>query len=70
MTGCEWNPKAKRGHVWWSDGKPHAFARVSLKRGAWLLCAACAALPEFKRYRVRKSLKSNAAPPKERPNGK
>lgn len=57
MTGCEWNPEAKRGlHV---DERAHAFATVSVGRNYanWHLCAACAALPEFKRYRVRKSLK-------------
>lgn len=55
MTGCEWNPKQGRAAL--ESEKAHAFAAVSLGRGKWHVCAKCAALPEFERYRSRKSLK-------------
>ncbi len=63
MTGCEWNPRAER--ALYDHEKAHALATVSLGRVAWRLCARCAALPEFKQYRVRKSLTQS----KQRPEG-
>jgi len=51
---CEWYP---------SEGRPacekdetHGNATVSLGDGQWHLCASCAALPAFDRFRVRKPL--------------
>ncbi len=52
---CEWDPVAARPA---RDGdKRHADATWSLGDGEWHLCASCAALPEFARYRVRKTLR-------------
>jgi len=52
-SACEWNPvtsePAKEGDV------PHAAAVVSVGAdGRWHLCESCAALPKFKRLRVRR----------------
>ncbi len=61
-SGCEWNPTtsepAKQGDP------PHAEAVVSVGAdGRWHLCESCAALPKFKRLRVRKPLGRPPAPP-------
>lgn len=66
---CEWNPE--RGtpatmertdgtrSPWVRHGCPQE-ATVSLGRGGnWHLCETCATLPAFRRYRVRKALKTN-----------
>jgi hypothetical protein len=37
---------------------PHGVATVSLGNGEWHLCASCAALPAFERFKVRKLLAS------------
>lgn len=53
--GCEWFPAEDRPAR--MDDVPHAVATVSVgANGAWHLCASCAALPRFKRFRVRKQL--------------
>lgn len=58
MTGCEWNPEAKRPT--WVEETSHALADWHVGHGAdgYFLCAKCAALPEFKRYQKRAPLKS------------
>jgi hypothetical protein len=40
------------------DDIPHGVATVSLGNGDWHLCAACAALPAFERFKVRRLLAS------------
>jgi len=48
---CEWNPDANRPAY---DDEVHAPADVIVGRaGRWRLCEACAALPEFRRYKRR-----------------
>jgi hypothetical protein len=53
---CEWNPAADRPA---REGEPsHGDATVSLgAEGEWHLCASCAALPVFARFKVRKALR-------------
>jgi hypothetical protein len=49
---CEYNPVEKRPAY---DHEVHAEADLIVGAdGAWRLCVACAALPEFRRFRVRK----------------
>jgi hypothetical protein len=52
---CEWNPDADRAAY---ENETHAQADFIVGRGNgnWRLCAKCAALPRFKRYRVRKPI--------------
>lgn len=51
---CEWNPQERRAAY---EDEVHASAEISLGNGAWRLCATCAVLPEFKRYRKRMAIK-------------
>ena len=52
---CEWNPTANRMAY---EGEEHAQADLVVGvDGQWRLCAACAALPRFKRFRVRRPVK-------------
>lgn len=56
MSACEWHPAESRPAT--VDDPSHGEATVSVgANGQWHLCAACAALPRFARYRVRKALK-------------
>ena len=49
---CEWNPDEDRACYY---GEVHARSTVLVgARGEWRLCADCAALPAFQRFRVRK----------------
>lgn len=62
---CEWNPDEGRA----ADGteKPHGKATTVVgARGQWHLCAECAALPEFRRFRVRRPVHDVAAAELER----
>ena len=53
---CEYYPEEKRA-AW--DFEVHARAAFVVgANGKWRLCAECAALPEFRRYRKRKSIKT------------
>ena len=48
---CEYNPATGKAAFW---SEVHASADwIVGHNGKWRLCAACAALPEFKNYRVR-----------------
>lgn len=55
--GCEWEPTADRPAY---DSDEHSLetpAEIMVGAGApWLLCASCAELPRFKRFRVRKAI--------------
>lgn len=57
QEGCEWNPTEKRAVY---DNEPHwlnTHASVIVgHNGKWRLCADCAALPDFKRYRSRREI--------------
>ena len=51
---CFYYPKEKRAAY---DFEVHAVAVFIVgAKGKWRLCAECAALPEFKRYRKRKAI--------------
>lgn len=53
---CEWNPKLGSAAVYGDDGActNHAVVGLGSRRGkSWHLCAKCAALPNFSRFRVR-----------------
>jgi hypothetical protein len=53
---CEWNPAEDRPAR--EGDKPHADATVSLGAdGEWHVCASCAALPVFARFKVRKQMR-------------
>lgn len=52
---CEWHPAADRPAI--IGDAPHADATVSLGDGDWHLCAACAALPRFARFTMRRPLR-------------
>jgi hypothetical protein len=49
MSECEWNPQAHTAAN--IDEPSHGEAVVSVGDGEWHLCASCAALPKFSRYR-------------------
>lgn len=52
---CEYNADAHRAAF--DDEPPHAEATwIVGAEGQWRLCEACAQLPEFRRYRVRKRI--------------
>lgn len=54
-TACEWNPKEDREA--YSTDENHALATVLIGHdGKYRLCAECAALPRFKRMKVRKAI--------------
>lgn len=55
---CEWNPKHRMESVEPpGDGDCPNEATICLGRyGEWHVCEACAALPEFKRFKVRRRL--------------
>lgn len=62
MTRCEWNP-AHHIPAWWPGlhGDCLNDATVTLgAKGDWHLCASCAALPEFRRFKVRRKLERSA----------
>lgn len=63
--GCEWNPGADRAAS--SDSDEHyrttAAEVIVGANGQWRLCASCAALPQFKRFRVRRKIE----PPRSAP---
>lgn len=61
MSACEWDPVRNVA----SDGDEyHAEATVSVgANGQWHLCAECAALPWFKRFRSRRALKPASPDP-------
>ena len=58
---CEWNPIAKTAASAMSlvvpGDCPNEAAFVVGADGQWRLCASCAALPEFKRFRVRTAVR-------------
>lgn len=55
MSECEWNPAENRAAF--NDDPPHGEATLSVGvDGKWHLCASCAALPAFARYRNRREL--------------
>jgi hypothetical protein len=60
---CEYNP-VTRGPSCIpplpGDCKNDATLMIGAK-GEWHICASCAALPEFKKYRVRRALKATAS---------
>lgn len=49
MSDCEWNPAT--GTAANVDDPTHGVATVSVGDGKWHLCASCAALPQFNRYK-------------------
>jgi hypothetical protein len=51
---CEWYPAEGRPAT--TSDPSHGDATVSLDGGEWHLCARCAELPAFARFRVRKPL--------------
>lgn len=55
---CEWNPKASVAAIEPpADGDCPNVATVSLGNGEWHLCASCAGLPRFRRFRRRRPLR-------------
>jgi hypothetical protein len=51
---CEWNPALKKPACSPPlGGECQNMATLDLGRGRWHLCATCAALPEFKRFKQR-----------------
>lgn len=55
--GCEWNPE--EGRAAYDADKHYRKNRATVIVGAdgdWRLCASCAELPEFKRFRRRKRI--------------
>lgn len=57
---CEWNPKASVAAIEPpADGDCPNVATVSLGNGEWHLCASCAGLPRFRRFRRRRPLRSS-----------
>lgn len=59
---CDWNPEEDRMAL---RGEHHAAVEVIVgATGQWRLCASCAALPEFDRYRVRREVKAEVALPR------
>ena len=55
MDSCEWNPEENRPST---EGEHEVPVEVFVgARDLWRLCASCAALPEFERYRVRREVK-------------
>jgi hypothetical protein len=55
--GCEWTPGADRPA--WSVDEHTRTVRAAVLLGAngeWRLCESCAALPRFKRFRVRRAI--------------
>ena len=57
---CEWDPE--HDHPAFAHEHAHASAVFVLGRGAWRLCASCAALPRFLRYKLRRPIERRAAP--------
>ena len=53
---CEWNPELNVP-AQFSDERHAATLSVGVGKNNWHLCARCAAMPRFKRYRVRKQLR-------------
>lgn len=65
MSVCEWYPDEGRAAT--SHDPVHGKAEVVVgARGQWHLCRSCAALPEFRRFRVRKPVHKAVAPEVER----
>ncbi len=63
MTTCEWDPQRDRLAQFLPPDIEMGCrnrATVSIGNGAYHLCAECAALPRFSRYRVRKALPTMA----------
>ena len=59
MNRCEWNPRTNEPAT--SDDGCHEEARWSIgSNGQWHLCDNCQKLPQFKRFSVRKKLKTLA----------
>lgn len=57
FDGCEWNPHKSRLSYDADEHYRTTPATVLVgANGDWRLCAACAALPKFRRYRVRKAI--------------
>lgn len=55
---CEWHPGAEGGRLSRGSDPFHSRAEVAVGAGrSYHLCRACAALPRFKRFRVRKDIK-------------
>lgn len=53
-NACEWNPEEKRESY---RGENHALATVLVgSNGNYRLCANCATLPEFKKFRKRQAI--------------
>lgn len=62
MSACEYNPTDKCARF---AGEPsHGEATVCVGYdGAWHLCASCAALPEFRKYRSKRPLPRKGSTP-------
>lgn len=59
---CEYEPTARRAAY---EDEAHADAEVIVgANGEWRLCAKCASLPEFAKFKVRRAIK-----PKEESGG-
>lgn len=58
VEGCEWDPAGNRPAVTGDDHNSRVGATLCVgARGDWHLCAGCASLPQFKRFRARKELR-------------
>lgn len=51
MSGCEWDPKGERSRLHGEES--HAPAVFAVRQGEWHLCAECAALPLFSKFKKR-----------------
>lgn len=65
MSTCEWDPERNRPAQYLPPDIELGCrnqATVSIACGTWHLCASCAALPRFSKYRVRTPLAEKGAP--------
>jgi len=67
MNKCEWNPEANESACATYDSNNYVENHYGCQNeatimvganGQWHLCESCAKLPKFKRFRVRKPLKT------------
>jgi hypothetical protein len=57
VNPCEWNPKRNAAaNAGDPDACPNEVEWSVGSNGEWHLCASCAALPRFKRYKTRKRI--------------
>jgi len=64
---CEWNPKfggPSSDPIAWGDCENQATVCLG-RTTSWHLCDSCAALPEFKRFKVRVALRISVSASRE-----